>query len=134
MNSIKRLAAASVALSLTFSQTSFGVIHPAHERLPDFDQRLKLRPGNESTIATQGNARSTAAAELQTQIPAAQVDFHEITGSPAWIDAGAGLLSPGTAGGDTQGGGGGVRARCRDSGIESTPRASKQSDRPGRAA
>ena len=133
MKFIKVLAAASVALSLTFSQTSFGVIHPAHERLPDFDQRMKLRPGNESTIATQENARSTAAAELQTQIPAAQVDFHEITGSPAWIDAGAGLLSPGTAGGDTQGGGG-VRARCRDSGIESTPRASKQSDRAGRAA
>src|SRR5690349_10615963 len=100
MKPIVVLASASLVLTCVLPQSSLGIVQPKRERLPDFDKRMGASPSPNTAARTASTStRGAAVMRLKAKLPAAQVDFNELTGVPSWIHGRDGFLTgPGGGG------------------------------------
>lgn len=78
-----------VAVVLAGTARGWAFLPPAQPRLANIDLRSQARVGEGAVSAEQ----KAAAAEFRGRLPGARVDSDEVTGAPAMVSAGDGLLT-----------------------------------------
>src|SRR5438093_5547097 len=78
---------AVVGFAFGVLSNAFAVLEPSRPALTNFDVRQS------KVVLPVPEERRAAAARLRQRLPQAQIDFHEITGSPKWIAAADGFLT-----------------------------------------
>src|SRR6058998_1915746 len=81
----RRTVAAAFAFGVLLN--AFAVVEPSRPALRNFDVRQK------EVVLRVPAERREAAAKLRERLPQAQIDFHEITGSPKRVAATDGFLT-----------------------------------------